>query len=183
LDLGVGVNLKRILSVRPSRTTVQTLENAYFKGPDGEYYSGNQAFYRAKADFYAGKQREAANPADSAYYQNQFAAAQAKVDNVIAWTGQGSAFSPDYSYFTQSGTILNAMAALDLKKLLPQDLPFGPKDLRVYFEGALLGVKNYPVFYTDWRKRLPLMVGVNLPGFRFLDLIAVQYERFASPYM
>lgn len=183
LDVGMGVNLKRILSVRPSRTTLQTLENAYFQGPDGLFYSGNQAYYRAKADFYAAKEREAGNLQDSSYYGQRRLSAQADVDNVAAWTAPGSAFAPGYSHFTHSGIILNALAALDLKKLLPQGLPFGKNDLRIYFEGALLGVKDYPVFYTNWRERLPLMVGVNLPGFGMLDLIAVQYENFASPHI
>jgi hypothetical protein len=172
IDVGLGVNFKRIVPVRPSRTTRETQENAYFKGPDGEHYSGNITYYRNRKEFY---ERNPGSTADSN-------AALATFDSVSAWTG-GGAFQPNYRYYSQSGIILGGTLALDLKKLLPETGNFGPNDLRLYTEVALLGVKNYPVFYQKARERMPIMVGINLPGFRRIDLISVQYEYFPSPHL
>src|SRR5690606_1972831 len=85
-------------------------------------------------------------------------------------------------YFTGRSTLLMARAALDLKKLFPSDA-FGPQDLRLYGEANLLGVKDYPVYYTDMRKRMPVMAGFNFPTFGLLDLLALQTEYFASPWL
>ncbi len=191
LDLGAGVNFKRLIPIRPSRTTVKIQDNSYFLGPDGQYYSADLTFKgynRNKATFYNQMLYDASNaadtihysPADSAYYAPQAQAAQAILDNVILWTTPGGAFQPDYQHYTQAGVVVDAMASLDLKKLIPAEM-FGPNDLRIFVESALLGVKDYPVFYTKKSERMPVMVGINLPGFRFLDLISVQYEYFHSP--
>ena len=59
----------------------------------------------------------------------------------------------------------------------------GEEDLKVYAEASLLGVKDYPLFYTNKLNRLPVMAGIILPGFRFLDLVALQVEYFNSPYV
>ena len=58
-----------------------------------------------------------------------------------------------------------------------------PIYLRVFAEVALLGVKDYPIFYEKKSERMPIMAGINLPGFKFIDLISVQFEYFHSPYV
>jgi hypothetical protein len=175
VEVGAGVNFKRLVPIRPSRTTVQDAfnNNAYFKGPDGDYYSGNLAYYRNERDFYQ---------QDTVRYAAQYQRARARFDSVSAWTTSSGGFAPDYSYYTQAGVIVTATAAVDLKKFLPASPFLGPEDLRVFAEAAVLGVKNYPVFYEKRTERMPLMAGVNLPGFGVLDLISVQYEYFASPH-
>jgi hypothetical protein len=75
-----------------------------------------------------------------------------------------------------------ARATLDLKKIFPFEA-FGREDMKLYSEIALLGVRNYPVFYTRRSERMPIMAGVNLPGFRLLDLISLQVEWFKSPWL
>jgi hypothetical protein len=186
LDLGAGINFRRLIPIHPSRTSVETPDNGYFRGPDGKHYSGNHAYYRNRSDFYSARLAgSVGNPQDSAHYADRYEAAKAAFDSVRAWTDTGSAgyINPAYSYYTQSGVILNAMAAVDLKKLLPASALLGPNDLRVYAEAALLGVRNYPVFYRNRMDRVPVMLGINLPGFRVLDLVAVQYEYFPSPHV
>jgi hypothetical protein len=186
LDVGAGVNFKRLVPVRPSKTTLQDPfhNNAYFKGPDGEYYSGNLAYYRNEADFYSGKLGASTNSQDSAYYQPRAQAARERHNTVRAWMSPDSAqyIDPDYEYYTQSGVIVTAQAAVDLKKLLPALPALGAEDLRLYTEVAVLGVKNYPVFYENRQERMPVMVGFNFPTFGLFDLLALQYEYFASPH-
>ena len=175
VDLGAGVNFKRLVPIRPSRTQLRDEfhNNAYFKGPDGNHYSGNLAYYRNERDFYL---------QDTVRYAAEYQRARARFDSVSAWTTSGGGFSPDYSYYTQAGVIVTVMAAVDLKKFLPPSPLLGPDDLRVFAEAALLGVKDYPVFYEKRTERMPVMLGVNLPGFGLLDLVAVQYEYFGSPH-
>lgn len=177
VEVGAGVNFKRLVPIRPSRTTLKDAynNNAYFKGPDGEYYSGNLAYYRNERDFYQ---------QDTVRYATEYQRARARFDSVSAWTapGGGGGFTPDYSYYTQAGIIVTAMASIDLKKFLRPNSLLGPEDLRVFAEAALLGVKNYPVFYENRTERMPVMVGMNLPGLGVLDLVSVQYEYFASPH-
>jgi hypothetical protein len=74
-----------------------------------------------------------------------------------------------------------ARAALNLGHLLPEDSR-SPEDLRVYAEAALLGVKDYPLYYEKKAERIPIMFGVNLPTFKLLDVLAVQGELYRSPY-
>jgi len=184
LDVGAGVNLKRLVPIRPSRTSVRTPENSWFEGPDGQKYSGNLVYYMNASDFYAARLAEAATAADSAYYLPRAQAAKARRDSVAAWTDPASPgyINPDYTHYTQAGILVNATVAVDLKKLLPPSGLWGPEDLRVYAEAAVLGVKNHPVFYENLMDRVPVMFGINLPGFRVLDLVALQFEVFPSPH-
>lgn len=55
---------------------------------------------------------------------------------------------------------------------------FGPADLRLFAEVALLGVKNYPFYYPERSRRMPVMFGMNLPTFRILDLLSLQGEYY-----
>jgi hypothetical protein len=52
----------------------------------------------------------------------------------------------------------------------------------LYGEAALLGVKDYPVFYDNWKQRMPVMVGFNLPVFKQLDVLALEVEYYGSRY-
>ncbi len=180
LDLGAGVNLKRLVPLRPSKTTVETPDNAYFTGPDGGTYAGNQSYYRNQKEFYGNKlSTSGATAGDTAKY-NQ---AKGLLDSVTAWVSPGSTFHPVYNYYTQAGIVVDATISLDPKKWLPTSVKdrMGSNDLRIYAEAALLGVKNYPIFYEKQQDRMPIMVGINLPGFRFIDLISVQFEYYNSP--
>ena len=46
---------------------------------------------------------------------------------------------------------------------------FGENDLRLYGEIALLGLQDYPIYYQDWKKRIPRMIGFNWPTHEFLS--------------
>jgi hypothetical protein len=233
LELGAGVNQKRLLQVRPIRTSPHTLANAYFE-KNGAWYPGTPDMYREQAAFSnmrvtegvgsAKADLEAANPAhpalayladptaanlDSAYkyaadvpgalaplaaarrYKAEAGAEAATADSIKYWTTTDSAddgsgnlvpyAKPDFKYFSPAGTLLMGRASLDLKKLIPSGA-MGPQDLKIYAEVALLGLGNYPVYYTSRADRMPLMAGVNLPAFKLLDLASVQCEWFHSPY-
>ena len=206
LDLTGGVNLKRLISIHPSKTTRETPTNSYFtrngKTFTGKqtYYAEQEAFFQAPADKMGLRATELralgtaeataqadALIADSTALHAKAAPFKMDKDSVSFWTrpttpGDTNHNPPAYQYYTQAGIVVMAAASLDLKKIIPADI-FGPNDLRLYVETALLGVKDYPIFYEKKSERIPIMVGFNFPGFRFIDLIAVQAEIYKSPWI
>jgi hypothetical protein len=59
-------------------------------------------------------------------------------------------------------------------------LAFGKSDLKLYGETALLGTKSYPVYFDDAWRRMPVMMGFDLPVFGALDFLSVEAEYYAS---
>jgi hypothetical protein len=88
----------------------------------------------------------------------------------------------DSSYYTFQGVKLMASASFDPKAYVPMDF-LGSEDLKIYSEVALLGVKNYGYLYEDRLERMPVMVGVNLPTFKFLDILSLEVEHYNSKFV
>jgi hypothetical protein len=96
--------------------------------------------------------------------------------------------------YTLKGIKVMARAAFDLKPLLSPEVNalFGPQDLKVYSEAAILGVKNYGTFYDTLMQRVPILLGFYFPtfgpectsllGFSPLDFISLEGEYFGYPY-
>lgn len=187
LTLGAGINFQRLISIRPSRTAREDGQNAYFNFQNKDYvgltpyYNNTANFYRIKADTLSIRD-SAGNAAAIARYRG-LQAAWAR-DGVVADSilKDTSAARPEIKYFTAASILLMAKFSLDVKTVLDAGI-FGPEDLKLYGEVDLLGLVNYPVFYKNRADRMPIMLGFNLPGFRFLDLIAVQVEYMKSPWM
>jgi hypothetical protein len=90
-----------------------------------------------------------------------------------------------------AGTKLTGRFTFDFKGFFSSEGLFGKEDLKLYAEAAILGVKDYPdtnsditnnVGYNDLRERLPIMVGINLPAFKLIDLLNFEIEYQESPY-
>jgi hypothetical protein len=83
-----------------------------------------------------------------------------------------------------SGTKLMARFSLDPKRLLGLSgvggRAYGKSDLVLYGEAALIGVTDYPKYYDDKLRRIPVMVGFNLPVLGYLDFLSVEVEYYAS---
>ena len=88
----------------------------------------------------------------------------------------------DTTLYTHRGIKVMGMASIDIKRLLGLEAPFGEKDLRLYGEAALIGVKNYGTIYAKRSERVPFMVGFNLPTFGILDFLSIEYERYPARY-
>ena len=181
LDLMAGVNFKRLVPIRPSKTTSQHPWNSYFE-KNGKQYTGKVSYYEGIADFYQRMLKESLTASDSAVYQALFTSALQEADSVRAWIAPTAAVPPNYQHYTQSGTLLMAGFSLDPKRAFSAG-PLGPHDLKLFAEAALLGVKDYPIFYTDKMRRLPIMVGFNFPAFKLLDVLSLQVEYFNSPWI
>jgi hypothetical protein len=91
----------------------------------------------------------------------------------------------DTTFFTFAGTKLMALINFDPKKLIFADSDpwlFGEEDLKVYGEINVLGMKNYDYFYDTLSQRTPISLGINLPAFKFLDVIALEGEYFPTRF-
>lgn len=181
LDVMAGVNFKRLVPIRPSKTSSRDPWNSYFE-KDGTVYAGKASYYDGKVDFYKRMLKESQTAQDSARYQVMYASARQVADSVRAWIAPTSAFRPDYQYYTHSGILLMAGFSLDPKRAFSTEA-LGPQDLKLYAEAALLGVKDYPVFYEDRTQRIPVMIGFNFPTFKLLNLLSLQVEWFNSPWI
>lgn len=83
--------------------------------------------------------------------------------------------------WTFQGVKLMGRAALNLSHLLPEESR-GPEDLRLFLEVALLGVKDYPLFYEKKSERIPIMFGITIPTAKLIDVLTIQGELYKSPY-
>jgi hypothetical protein len=73
--------------------------------------------------------------------------------------------------------------AFDPKPLFGLEEIMSPNDLVLYGEAAVIGFKNYPVYYRNTSERTPMTVGFYLPTFRALDYLTVEMEYFKNPHM
>jgi len=181
LDVGAGVNFKRLIQIDPDRT-VRTHDaagspvwrNVHFTRGGVDYYA-DSSYYKAQAEFYNSK----GTAADSV----KAAGFKAKADSVRVWldpANPGFVTEGERNYYTPAGTLFMARASLDLEKLLGVETGRAP--FKLFAEAALLGWENQPVFYEDRTRRMPLMFGVHLPTFGVLDQLTVQGEYFDSPW-
>jgi hypothetical protein len=80
-----------------------------------------------------------------------------------------------YSNYTFKSTKLVGRAAFNLQSLTHWP-HLGSEELKIYSEVALLGIKNYPYYYENAVNRIPIMVGINLPTFKLLDILSLEIE-------
>ncbi len=179
-DVGAGVDCKRLLPVYPERTSRENKANAWFTS-GGVDRSANYSFYANAGTYWRGR-LAGATGADSA----RFAAMAHEQDSLAALVEGLDKLSPaerpQLHYYSAAGTLLMARATFDPKPLLPE-LGMSPSDFKIFAEVALLGVENRPVFYTDRMRRVPIMAGINIPAFGWLDLFSVQAEWYDSPWL
>ncbi len=89
----------------------------------------------------------------------------------------------DIQYVDTRTVFLMGRATFDPKPLLGWEERLGPSDLVLYGEMSVLGTKNYPVYYRKISERMPMMAGLYLPTFRFLDYLTVEMEYFQNPHI
>lgn len=89
--------------------------------------------------------------------------------------------TPGLGFYSFQGIKAVARASFNLQSILQSDL-LNPEDLKFYAEMAILGIKDYPIFYDDISKRMPLMFGVNLPTFKLVDMASFEVEYYNSDF-
>ncbi len=114
-------------------------------------------------------------PGDPADYIYSYPIFNADTSAVLEWI-----------WPSNRGVKLMGRFSLDIKPLfgLEEGSAFlGQSDLKIYGETALLGVKNYKGIYDNPMERLPVMLGLNLPAFGFLDVLALEIEWYGAKFI
>ncbi len=87
----------------------------------------------------------------------------------------------DTVFFSHQGIKLMGKFGIEFNKFLGiQGL--GSKDLKLYGEAAVLGVQNYGSVYKQISRRIPVMVGINLPVWGLVDFLSIEGEYYGSRY-
>lgn len=81
---------------------------------------------------------------------------------------------------SMAGTKVMGRFRLDPKQWFGWGQPFGAEDLVIYGEAAILGLKDQGKYYNDITRRIPVMLGLNLPAFGFLDNLSLEVEYYGS---
>jgi hypothetical protein len=90
----------------------------------------------------------------------------------------------DTTLLSFAGTKVMVNAVFDPKAFFSSDM-MGPEDLRLYSEVALIGLDMsaaYKAVYGDYKRRMPVMVGFNLPMFRILDHLSIEAEWYGAKF-
>jgi hypothetical protein len=85
-------------------------------------------------------------------------------------------------YPSFASTKVMARFSFDPKQLFGAPSIFGDQDLKLYGEACILGTKDYPVLYDTIWKRIPVMLGFNIPVFKVLDVLSAEIEWYDSKY-
>ncbi len=190
---GGGVQLSRVLPATPSRTNPNRIPDplhpsGYNPNVTNRYFEHNGEWYLDWPEYYLNLMAHPSTTGeDSARYIHAMAVLDSARGRDISGTPlDGGAGAPlinvDYQNYKASGIKPLAVFSVDPKPLLGGLPMLGRNDLVLYGEAALLGVKDYPIFYDDWTKRVPVMVGFNIPAFRLLDVLALEVEYYGSEY-
>lgn len=85
-------------------------------------------------------------------------------------------------YYTYKGFKTMARASLDLGGVFGMENSIGEGAFKLYFEWAWLGIQDQPYFYDKPLERMPIMLGMNIPTFRALDVLGLEIEYRQSRY-
>ena len=101
------------------------------------------------------------------------------IQDTISWDSTTNTGKIDTLFGTQSGTKLMGRFRFDPKPLFGWD-GMGKQDLVLYGELGVFGLKNYRKYYNDIKRRMPVMIGLNLPAMGWLDKCSIELEYYAS---
>jgi hypothetical protein len=154
IDLGGGAVLNHYIPIRPSALVRKNDENTYVQIKDvvPNALGGNDTL---------------------TYY-----APKSEIPNLQLTNALPSTFEHRW---TSKGVKLMGRATLNLGQLLPEEIK-NPDDLKLFAEIALLGVADQPLFYEKKSERMPIMLGINLPTFKALDILSIQMEYYKSGF-
>ncbi len=121
---------------------------------------------------------------DTLAYDNSDAPSSFNGDpNTRTWTYVDTV-AHDTTFLSFAGTKVMANACFDPKAFFDSDI-MGAEDLRLYGEVAVIGLDMsaaYKAVYGGYKRRMPVMVGFNLPVFKFLDHLSMEVEWYGARF-
>ena len=92
-------------------------------------------------------------------------------------------------FYTYRGDKAMARFSFDPKEVFTGMKQFMTKDeLKIYCEATIIGTKSYPdneknvISYENWKEKMPVAFGINLPSFGIVDMFNLEFEWFGSKY-
>jgi hypothetical protein len=107
----------------------------------------------------------------------------------VQYIDASDAAAPETTFIAFKGIKVMANFAFDPKALVGWEEGggiLGPEDLKLYGEMAVLGLdgdRAHKDLYGPISRRMPMMIGFNLPAFRFLDRLNVEVEYYGAPWV
>lgn len=108
----------------------------------------------------------------------QFTQADGRPDSALAFNTRYDSARVDTVLGSMRGVKLMARFRVDPKRWFGNPASLGKDDLVLYSEAAVLGLKDQGKYFDDIYKRIPVMVGFNLPAFKFLDKLSIEVEYY-----
>ncbi len=187
---GVGLQLENYIYDRESQIQPKKGNNMAYKARDA---AGNEKYFDAElleAETYTSACAPTDDPVrctelKSVRIEQQDAQKVIGVDNYPV--GGADTFQPqwtivDSTYYSFKGEKLLAYASLNFASLLGLSDVLGENGLSVYAEAIILGVKSVPVWAETLKERTPVMFGFNLPTFKLLDVLSLEFEVLKLKY-
>jgi hypothetical protein len=110
----------------------------------------------------------------------------------IGTDAAGNIIYPDTGYYTFAGTKIMGRINFDPKMFFRNVKCFGPNDLKIYGEFAVLGLANHVNMdtsgdrmfhpYEHLSERIPGMIGFNVPTFKLLDVLSLEIQTWDNPW-
>ncbi|MBF0433286.1 MAG: hypothetical protein HQK83_18550 [Fibrobacteria bacterium] len=173
IKAGFGLQLNRLIPVKPSKTTPTLEKNKYFKY-EGEWYTSNLEYYR----FNSMGSKTAGDTATSLMWDST----RAFVDSLLDLWDTNTVTKPTMEKFTFQGIKPVLTASIDFGAIIGSDI-IRKDEFVLYTEGVLMGIKDYPIFYEKASERIAWMAGINIPTFGLLTTLNAEVEYYPSPYV
>lgn len=203
-SIGGGVMLSRLIEIDPEKSSPKDYKTGYFEWTAADqanlrkYINAKVAqdpgFLAANADFFGRTMMDSTNVVDTALEVGKtywaaserplvkFLTASPKLVDPAA-QANGANVTNKIKYVDARTIFLMGKFSFDPKPLFGGAELLGPNDLIAYGELAVIGLKNYPIYYSSVDQRMPIMFGFNLPAFGFLDFLTVEAEILKNPHM
>ena len=98
----------------------------------------------------------------------------------------------DTAFYTFRGTKVMCRFSLNPLALFKNTGSyFGKEDCKIYAEAIIIGIKSYPdttafgapqPSYSKWQEKIPITFGINIPTFKLIDVLSLEFEWWNSKY-
>jgi hypothetical protein len=212
LQIGGGVSMSRFIQIDPEKSKPEIGNSGWFEWSAADQNNLNSYISRLRAikadtlnshpNFQRdilqrtadGKRDTMVTVLDTALVvgQNYWAGSQRPIVKLLAESldpkdslGRQTGVSKygELEYIDTKSIILMGRISFDPKPLFGWEDVFGPMDLTLYSEISIIGLKNYPIFYSKTTDRMPVMLGFYFPTFGYLDYLTLEVEQFKNPHI
>jgi hypothetical protein len=111
-----------------------------------------------------------------------YPASRRRAPTIYQWIAYVDPVTHDTIPYTFRGLKAMARVTVDPLWFLRFGSLLAKDEGKLYGEGAILGVRNYPGWYEKRSERMPVMVGINVPTFKLFDVLSLEGEYYNSPY-